>query len=73
MLGSHLINQMRRNHQYWLRLEDLYLELNVYLDPESNPGPFDLEPTAITVIPQCFGKIGLYITINYWRVPDRGR
>ena len=45
----------RRNHQYGLRLEDVYLELNAFPNRESNPGPFDLELTVLTVVPPCFG------------------
>ena len=45
----------RRNHQYGLRFEDVYLELNAFPDRETNPRPFNLEPTALTVIPPCFG------------------
>ena len=33
----------------------MYLELNAFLDWESNPGPFVLEPTALTVIPPYSG------------------
>ena len=49
------------NHQYRLRFEDVYLELNAFTDRESNPGPFDLELTVLTVIPPCFGEL-----ICYW-------
>ena len=44
----------RHNHQYGLRLEEVYLELNAFPDWDSNPEPFDLEPTALTIIPPCF-------------------
>ena len=62
MFGSCLIYWTRRNHQYGLRLEDMYLELNAFPDQESNPEPFDLELIALTPIPPCFGfnSINLY-------------
>ena len=40
---------------YELHLDDVYLELNVFPDRESNQGPFNLEPTVLTIIPLCFG------------------
>ena len=47
-------NIIVNNHQY--------LELNALTDRELKPGPFDLEPTVLTIIPQCFGPIAkLYI------------
>ena len=55
------------NHQYRLRLEDVYLELNAFPDLESNPGPFDLEPTALIVIPPCFGPYLLFETKSLTR------
>ena len=48
----------QRNHG--LCSEGVYLELNTFLDPESNPRPFNLEPTALTVIPPCSGEIHIY-------------
>ena len=36
-----------RNHQYGLRLEDMYSELNAFPDRKSNLGPFNLEPMGI--------------------------
>ena len=83
MFGSCLIYWTRRNHQYGLRLEDMYLELNAFPDLESNSGPFDLEPTALTVIPPCFSLFIIWITIiclrtivptytftNFLQIPD---
>ena len=58
MFGSCLIYWTWRNHQYGLHLEDVYLELNAFPDRELNPEPLDLEPTALTVIPPCFGNTG---------------
>ena len=50
-----LISKSNINHLYGLSFEDMHLELNAFPDRESNPGPFDLQPTVLTVIPLCFG------------------
>ena len=46
----------------------MYLELNAFPDQISNPGPFDLEPIALTVIPPC---ISLKISF-FFRQPSSG-
>ena len=45
-------------------LKHVYLEPNAFHDRESNPGPFDLEPTVLTVIPPCFVIFNLKMLIN---------
>ena len=54
----------RRDHQYGLHLEDVYLELSTFPDLKSNPGPFDLEPIALTAIPPCIGCLSAFFQMK---------
>ena len=42
----------------------MYLELSTFPDLESNPGPFDLEPIALTVIPPCIGCLSAFFQMK---------
>ena len=53
MLGIVYLDQLtgsHHTHTYFITIPDW----------GSNPGPFDLEPTALTVIPPCFGLVMVY-------------
>ena len=64
---NYAIYWTRCNHQYGLHLEDMYLELNAFPDQESNSGPFNLEPTKLTVIPLCFSnQCDLFVDNFFW-------